>query len=56
MADLLAYLPPFEGLLPKWLFLVSSVPSQSAPSHPKQEKKNNQPLNKKERKKKSEQE
>lgn len=22
MADLLSYLPPFEGLLPKWLFLV----------------------------------
>ncbi|KAF9893794.1 hypothetical protein FE257_009964 [Aspergillus nanangensis] len=25
MADLLSYLPPFEGLLPKWLFLVSVV-------------------------------
>lgn len=22
MAALLAYLPPFDGLLPKWLFLV----------------------------------
>ncbi|OJJ80476.1 Erg28 family protein [Aspergillus glaucus CBS 516.65] len=25
MADLLSYLPPFEGLLPKWLFLVSVI-------------------------------
>lgn len=25
MAELLSYLPPFEGLLPKWLFLVSVV-------------------------------
>ncbi|PWY80487.1 ergosterol biosynthesis protein Erg28 [Aspergillus heteromorphus CBS 117.55] len=25
MAALLSYLPPFEGLLPKWLFLVSVV-------------------------------
>ncbi|KAB8067684.1 hypothetical protein BDV29DRAFT_84272 [Aspergillus leporis] len=25
MADLLSYLPPFEGILPKWLFLVSVV-------------------------------
>ncbi|EAW14018.1 Erg28 family protein [Aspergillus clavatus NRRL 1] len=25
MANLLSYLPPFEGLLPKWLFLVSVI-------------------------------
>lgn len=25
MAELLSYLPPFEGLLPKWLFLVRST-------------------------------
>ncbi|KAL4897940.1 ergosterol biosynthesis protein Erg28 [Aspergillus ambiguus] len=25
MAELLAYLPPFEGLLPKWLVLVATV-------------------------------
>ncbi|GKZ24529.1 ergosterol biosynthesis protein [Aspergillus brasiliensis] len=25
MAALLSYLPPFEGLLPKWLFLVSVI-------------------------------
>ncbi|KAG2413584.1 hypothetical protein HFD88_002773 [Aspergillus terreus] len=25
MAELLSYLPPFEGLLPKWLFLVAAV-------------------------------
>lgn len=24
MAALLSYLPPFEGLLPKWLFLVTT--------------------------------
>lgn len=44
MADLLAYLPPFEGLLPKWLFLVRSVPIR--PPHSKQEKKQHT-LNKK---------
>ncbi|PLB37250.1 Erg28 family protein [Aspergillus candidus] len=30
MADLLAYLPPFEGLLPKWLFLVSVISSANS--------------------------